>query len=83
MAYSITIYLSKNHLNRYQTNNIVLTIERDHYFWNTTLPSLTICPVRNRIDKDLFEEYCNENDINGKTKEDFFVFVESMANAIL
>ncbi|XP_031616801.1 uncharacterized protein LOC116336800 [Contarinia nasturtii] len=79
-AYSATIKLSFRFLDRNQTRSTVLTIERDHYFWNITLSSLTICPVRNRIDSDLFEQYCKENDIGGRRVE-FFAFMESLANA--
>ena len=57
-AFISTIILSLQSLRRYETKSTVVTIERDHYYWNTTLPSLTICPTQDRIDKDKFDEYC-------------------------
>lgn len=59
----------------------VVSVERDHYYWNTTLPSFTICPTGKRIDTRLFEEYCARNKIFGSDKDEFNVFIESMANA--
>lgn len=58
----------------------VVSVERDHYYWNTTLPSFTICPTMKRIDRHSFEEYCDRNKISGSDKDEFNVFIESMAN---
>lgn len=59
----------------------VVSVERDHYYWNTTLPSITICPIIKRIDGSLFDEYCDRNNISGSDKDEFYAFIESMANA--
>lgn len=81
MAFCATTLLSLKSLDRYETKSTVLTIEKDHYYWNTTLPSFSICPRRNRIDKNLFEKYCDERNIVGQQKIEFFEFIESLANA--
>lgn len=80
-AFCATIVLSLKSLNRYETKSTVVTIERDHYFWNTSLPSLTICPTANRIDRAYFDDYCQKRSIDGKDKIEFYEFLESMANA--
>lgn len=80
-AFCATIVLSLKSLNRYETKGTVVTIERDHYYWNTSLPSLTICPTVNRIDREYFNDYCQKRGINGEDKVQFYEFLESMANA--
>lgn len=77
----MTVQLSLQSLKRYETKSTVVSIEKDHYYWNTTLPSFTICPVTNRIDKNLFEEYCENHGITGIPKIEFYEFIESLANA--
>lgn len=81
VSFCATVILSLQSLKRYETKSTVVSIERDHYYWNTSLPSLTICPVINRIDKDRFEDYCEANKIYGIEKLEFYEFMESMANA--
>lgn len=81
LASYATISISLQSLDRYKTKNTVVSIERDHYYWNTTMPSLTICPTVKRIDKDLLDEYCTKNHIKGRDKMEFSEFIESMANA--
>lgn len=80
-AFCATIVLSLKSLDRYETKSTVVTIERDHYYWNTSLPSLTICPTSNRIDRVYFNEYCQKRGIDGDDKVEFYDFLESMANA--
>lgn len=81
VAFCSTVLLSLQSLNRYETKSTVVSIEKDHYYWNTTLPSFTLCPIKNRIDKNLFEEYCAEHGINGITKVEFQEFIETLANS--
>lgn len=81
VSFTVTIKLSLESLDRYETKSTVVAIERDHYYWNTSLPSFTICPMINRIDKRLFNEYCFRNKISGKDKDEFYQFIETMANA--
>lgn len=80
-AFYVTIILSLESLDRFNTKSTVVTIERDHYYWNTSVPSLTICPTSNRIDEALFSEYCSQKGIDGTAKAEFYEFIESMANA--
>lgn len=49
--------LSLESWERFQTKSTVVTIEKDHYYWNISMPSLTICPM-NRIDEKLFHQFC-------------------------
>lgn len=81
IAAAASIKLSLQSLYRYEHQSTVVSIERDHYYWNTTLPSLTICPIVDRIDRELFDKYCSENGIDGQMKDEFYQFIESMANA--
>lgn len=81
VAFCATVLLSLQSLKRYETKSTVVAIERDHYYWNTSLPSLTVCPIKNRIDVDLFNMYCEEKRIIGSEKKEFHEFIESLANA--
>lgn len=81
VSFCTTVLLSLKSLHRHETKSTVVTIERDHYYWNTSLPSFTICPVKSRIDEDLFDLYCEENRIIGTAKDEFYEFIESLANA--
>lgn len=81
ISFYATIIISLESYDRYETKSTVITIERDHYYWNTSLPSLTICPTENRIDKHLFDDYCRWRGIDGTDKIEFYQFIESMANA--
>lgn len=44
-------------VDRYYTKSTVVGLERDYYYWNTTMPSVTICPLI-RLDTKLFDDYC-------------------------
>lgn len=81
VAFYSTVYMSLQSLDRYETKSTVVSIEKDHYYWNTSMPSLTICPVVNRIDRGRFDEYCEGRGISGQDKEEFYEFIETMANA--
>ncbi|KAI9577967.1 hypothetical protein GQX74_014111 [Glossina fuscipes] len=51
------VYIAMSSVYIYQTKNTHVGIERDFYFWNTSLPSVTICPMK-RIDDEKFDEFC-------------------------
>ncbi|XP_039436738.1 uncharacterized protein LOC120418426 isoform X2 [Culex pipiens pallens] len=73
--------LSLESWERFQTKSTVVTIEKDHYYWNISMPSLTICPM-NRIDEKLFHQFCDKNYIHdSEDKEELFAFIESLANS--
>lgn len=81
VAFFATTHMSLKSLYRYETSSTVVTIERNYYYWNTTLPSFTICPAKSRIDEELFNRYCEQNHITDIAKEEFHDFIESLANA--
>jgi acid-sensing ion channel, other len=41
---------------RYLHKATVVSVERDYYYWNTSMPSLTICPIA-RLMKTRYDEY--------------------------
>jgi acid-sensing ion channel, other len=41
---------------RYLHKSTVVSVERDHYYWNTSLPSLTICPME-RLSRKKYDAY--------------------------
>lgn len=42
--------------NRYLHKSTVVSVQVDFYFWNSSLPSLTICPME-RLNPERFEAY--------------------------
>ncbi|XP_058449237.1 uncharacterized protein LOC131429203 [Malaya genurostris] len=75
------ITLSLESLERFQTKSTVVTIEKDHYYWNISMPSLTICPM-NRISRAAFRDFCLRNNLLDPLEQDeLFDFVESLANS--
>lgn len=81
VAFCVTILLCLKSLDKYKTKNTVISIEKDYYYWNITLPAMTVCPIADRIDQSLFDEFCKQNGITGQEKTEFYEFIESMANA--
>lgn len=41
---------------RYLHKSTVVSVERDYYYWNTSLPSITTCPME-RLSRKKYEEY--------------------------
>ncbi|XP_055381915.1 uncharacterized protein LOC129612380 [Condylostylus longicornis] len=69
-------------VDRYKRDNTVISMEKDFYFWNRTSPSITICPLENRLNTDLFEIYIKSQNITDmKYKENLYKFLESLANS--
>ncbi|KAG4065923.1 hypothetical protein HA402_008919 [Bradysia odoriphaga] len=81
MAFSACVIISLQSYNRYETKNTVVTIEKDHYYWNTSMPSITICPTVNRISMKKLDAYCEKEKIQGTDKSEFYQFIESLANS--
>lgn len=54
LYYCIIFSLGSWH--RYLYDSTVVSIERDHYYWNTSLPALTICPM-NRLNQTKVDAY--------------------------
>lgn len=82
-AFYLCTLVSLQSWDRYQTKSTVITVEKDYYYWNTTLPSLTICPQDERINKSLFFRYCDTvyPNLSDGEREDFYTFLESLANS--
>lgn len=77
-AYEIVV-VSNISLDRYRENPTVISIERDRYFWNTSFPAATVCPVR-KLNEEFLEGYLrNATDIkdNGLYRK----FVTALLNA--
>lgn len=75
--------LSLQSWNRYQYKSTVTTVEKDYYYWNTTLPSLTVCPYDERINRSLLFRYCDQvyPQLSFDEREELFEFLESLANS--
>lgn len=57
ISHYASIYIAMQSIDRFLTKNAYMGIERDYFSWNTSLPSLTICPME-RLDRELFNAYC-------------------------
>ncbi|EDW76036.1 uncharacterized protein Dwil_GK14883 [Drosophila willistoni] len=76
--FCINVCLSS--VDRYYTKSTHIGLERNYHFWNTTLPSLTVCPMQ-RLNDSLFSSYCRANGIKGQDKTEFWNFMENLANS--
>ncbi|CAO1302693.1 unnamed protein product, partial [Diamesa hyperborea] len=75
------INLGQNIWNRYQTSPTVISMDRNKFSWNTSFPSLTVCPDR-RIDENKLTEYINnhpEKFNNESDKVDFRMFINRLS----
>ncbi|XP_066154583.1 sodium channel protein Nach-like [Euwallacea fornicatus] len=54
LCFSYSWYFNTLSVNRYFTNPVVISIERDQFSWTTSLPAVTICPLEN-IDEQQLE----------------------------
>ncbi|XP_058056476.1 sodium channel protein Nach [Anopheles bellator] len=80
-ALYFSVVLSFVSWDRYQHKATVVAIEKDHYYWNTSMPSLTICPLK-RIYQPSLRSYCLINGITDENDQmEFFRFLESLANS--
>uniref|UniRef100_A0A1I8PSK4 Uncharacterized protein n=1 Tax=Stomoxys calcitrans TaxID=35570 RepID=A0A1I8PSK4_STOCA len=80
MANYATIYVAWKSIDRYLTKNAFIGIDRDYLKWNTTLPSVTICPME-RLDRQLFNAYCQTHQVTDKRRETLWDFLEHLANS--
>ncbi|EAT39390.1 AAEL008809-PA [Aedes aegypti] len=77
------VALAQRIWNRYQTSPVVISMDRNMYFWNTSFPSLTVCSHR-RIDERKVEQYIEDHPdkFSGDgDPEDFKEFIIKLANA--
>ncbi|XP_066260979.1 sodium channel protein Nach-like [Euwallacea similis] len=54
VSFSYGWYFNVLSINRYWTNPVMISIERDRFSWSTPLPAVTICPLEN-IDEQQLE----------------------------
>ncbi|KAH8410577.1 hypothetical protein KR009_003812, partial [Drosophila setifemur] len=67
-------------IDRYYTKSTHIGLERNYHFWNTTVPSITVCPMQ-RINDTFFADFCRKNGIKGQQKSVFWDFLENLANS--
>ncbi|KAG5680649.1 hypothetical protein PVAND_010143 [Polypedilum vanderplanki] len=79
-ALYVTIMFTLESWHRYLYASTVVAIERDHYYWNTSVPALTICPMK-RLSEDRLDEYVKRKGIKDDEKQAFVDFIESLANS--
>lgn len=51
------IFISMQSVMRFMNKNSYVGIERNYFDWNTTLPSVTICPME-RLNRHKFDDFC-------------------------
>lgn len=73
------VKVSQIFLDRYRKNPTVISMERDRFSFNTSFPSITICPQR-KVDEKYLEEYL-ENSTHIKDKETYRKFINALLNA--
>ncbi|XP_075169025.1 pickpocket 9 [Haematobia irritans] len=75
------ISLSRRTWERFQTSPMVISMDRNKLVWNTSFPSLTVCPHK-RIDELKVEEYILSHPDIFETEDDkegFKDFIEKLA----
>ncbi|XP_018798894.1 PREDICTED: sodium channel protein Nach [Bactrocera latifrons] len=75
------ISLSKRTWERFQTSPMVISMDRNKLVWNTSFPSLTVCPHK-RIDELKVEEYMEKHPEifeSEQDRNDFHAFIEKLA----
>ncbi|XP_044317833.1 sodium channel protein Nach isoform X2 [Drosophila rhopaloa] len=76
------ISLSKRTWHRFQTSPMVISMDRNKLVWNTSFPSLTVCPHK-RIDELKVEEYILSHPdqfLSEEDQEDFRDFIVKLAS---
>ncbi|XP_063709117.1 sodium channel protein Nach [Culicoides brevitarsis] len=77
------ISISMNTVERYNENPTVISMDRNMFFWNTSFPSLTICPHK-KLDNVKLEHYVQNNPSKFSTDElkaEFKRFITILSNA--
>ncbi|EDV98983.1 GH13616 [Drosophila grimshawi] len=64
---------------RFQTKSTHIGLERNSYYFKTSMPAVTICPMQ-RLNKTFFDQYCLGK-VKGKAKDELFDFLENLANS--
>ncbi|XP_016995063.2 pickpocket protein 19 [Drosophila takahashii] len=76
--FCIVVCLSS--IDRYYTKSTHIGLERNYIFWNTSLPSVTVCPM-DRLNITFFSDYCRKNGVKGPQKDVLWDFLENLANS--
>lgn len=82
IAFFGVISLSHRTWERFQTSPVVLSMDRNKLVWNTSFPSLTVCPHK-RLDDNKVDDYLENNKekfASAEDKEDFRVFIDKLAS---
>uniref|UniRef100_A0A1B0AJR6 Uncharacterized protein n=1 Tax=Glossina pallidipes TaxID=7398 RepID=A0A1B0AJR6_GLOPL len=66
-------------VDKYYTKSTVVGLERNYYYWNTTMPSVTICPLA-RLNRRLFDDYTRRENVSDSEAKVLFNFLETLAN---
>uniref|UniRef100_A0A336L920 CSON005659 protein n=1 Tax=Culicoides sonorensis TaxID=179676 RepID=A0A336L920_CULSO len=77
------ITISQNTIERYNENPTVISMDRNMFFWNTSFPSLTICPHKKLNDLKV-NKYIEDNPLKFPTdelKSEFKRFITILSNA--
>ncbi|KAH8281806.1 hypothetical protein KR054_003093 [Drosophila jambulina] len=74
------IVVSLSSVHRYNTKSTHVGLERNYHFWNTTVPSITLCPMQ-RLNASFFASYCRINGVKGVQKAILWDFLENLANS--
>lgn len=81
VAFWLCIYLGLAAWDQYLNKSVVLSIQRDHYSWNVSLPALTICPNGERISRSKFSRYARLNGLSRSEQDEMYDFFNSLANS--
>ncbi|CAH0555455.1 unnamed protein product [Brassicogethes aeneus] len=65
-------------MTRFTQNPTVISMERDHFSWNTSFPAATICPS-NRFDEEKLDAYVEKSSAKNKTY--LKLFLQSLSEA--
>lgn len=76
-----SVDISLESIYKYMSKTTVIGVEKDYMFWNTTIPSVTVCQTENRLNKTLVEHYCKAHGIDDVYLNNCKNFMESLANA--
>lgn len=68
-------------INKYISKTTVIGVEKDYMFWNTSIPSMTLCPTENRLDEIEVRKYCKDHGVSEALLIECEIFMESLANA--
>uniref|UniRef100_A0A1I8PUC6 Uncharacterized protein n=1 Tax=Stomoxys calcitrans TaxID=35570 RepID=A0A1I8PUC6_STOCA len=67
-------------VDRYYTKSTVMGLERNFHYFNTTLPSVTICPLQ-RLNDELYKEYIRQYNLTDHESKELFNLIEHLANS--